>query len=59
MKMLSGVKEQPFSAQLQDVMVVERDGRRRPVRVVIAQQQAAALAVPDEHGLLAGVTGFQ
>jgi len=43
------VKEQPFSSHLQDIMVVERDGRRRPVRVIIAQQQAAAFAVADAH----------
>ena len=43
------VKEQPFPARLQDVMVVEGDGRRRPVRVCLTQQQAAALAVADAH----------
>ena len=57
------VKEQPFSAQLQDVMVVERDSRRRPVRVIIAQQHAAAFAVsrlcPMVGGASARTTSFQ
>jgi hypothetical protein len=35
------IEEQPLSAHLKDVMVVERDGRRRAVRVIIAQQRAA------------------
>jgi hypothetical protein len=43
------LKEQSLSPHLQDVMVVEGDGRRRPVRVIITEQQAAALAVADAH----------